>query len=621
MREFRQRFHLLLLLTAGLLCVPVISVCQQRLNTLKKEHDLAVQADVSKLSPAMAFTTGALGAFRGLIADILFLRLQLLQDQDKHFEINELGHLILMLQPDMPEAITFLAWNMAYNISVKFSSYEDRWRWVQRGIELIRDEGLRYNPTSPEVLHQLGWIYQHKVGQILDDANNYYKGQLAIQMIQCLGPSPRYEWEDLATVPQTEDELRKMLGERWLRKLFFPQEEKVSDDQWRKFLQNLPLRLSEFPKEWRMGLQKHEFAKPFLSFLKKLRNRSPDEVMAMLPELFLAAGKVSPFYQILAKNNLDYQRLKRQFRTVDRDHPYGSFPEKLKTELGDLAELIEKHLRVCWLMEVYKIDPRFMKKVIDDVAYLDIRLPETHAIYWAERGLEYAPKNVKLRRMVLQSLAKASRWGQLRSITPEGEAVVMPNFDSIGGYVKKFREYHETSSGFKSGYENFLIDSIVVCWVWGEEERAQYWFDHLKKERLPGYSSYKDKSLEDFVLDKAAEDINDKSQKQVSSLLTGLARQYLEALVFGENHRAKILWRHFTRIYQRYYESVKGQRQRERRRIFSKDDILVSTKIYMLQTARTPSLYRRIMAVGPDLEKYFQHKKNLVQPQPAPRRK
>src|SRR2546426_7953234 len=34
----------------------------------------------------------------------------------------------------------YQAWNMAFNISVKFRDPADRWRWVSRGIELLRDE-------------------------------------------------------------------------------------------------------------------------------------------------------------------------------------------------------------------------------------------------------------------------------------------------------------------------------------------------------------------------------------------------------------------------------------------------------------------------------------------------
>jgi hypothetical protein len=78
---------------------------------------------------------------------------------------------------------------MAYNISVKFSEPADRWRWVSRGMELIRDEGIRYNPHETLLYHELAWHYQHKMGQNLDDAHWYYKQQWAEEMEAVLGTS------------------------------------------------------------------------------------------------------------------------------------------------------------------------------------------------------------------------------------------------------------------------------------------------------------------------------------------------------------------------------------------------------------------------------------------------
>ena len=77
---------------------------------------------------------------------------------------------------------------MAYNISVKFKDFPDRWRWVERGIELLRDDGLRYNPDDILIHRELAWFFQHKMGQNLDDANVYYKQQWAAEMAPFFGP-------------------------------------------------------------------------------------------------------------------------------------------------------------------------------------------------------------------------------------------------------------------------------------------------------------------------------------------------------------------------------------------------------------------------------------------------
>ena len=120
----------------------------------------------------LAFTTVALGGFRGLISNALWIRANDLQDEDKFFEMAQLADWITKLEPHFVQVWLVQAWNMAYNISVKFNDSADRWRWVQRGIELLRDEGLRYNPNETLIYRELAWFFQHKMGANLDDAQH-----------------------------------------------------------------------------------------------------------------------------------------------------------------------------------------------------------------------------------------------------------------------------------------------------------------------------------------------------------------------------------------------------------------------------------------------------------------
>jgi len=135
-----------------------------------------------------------------------------MKEDGNYFEMVQLASWIVKLQPRFTGATAYLAWNMAYNVSVTFNSFEDRWRWVQRGIELIRDEALLYNPGDPELFKELGWIYQHKLGQEMDDAQKFYKLQLARQVVEVLGDYP-VDWEIWADTPVDEDVLRERLGE------------------------------------------------------------------------------------------------------------------------------------------------------------------------------------------------------------------------------------------------------------------------------------------------------------------------------------------------------------------------------------------------------------------------
>jgi len=202
---------LLLVLMAGLGLG--IGTIQDRMNNIRRTAKLTETAPLRNAPPMVAFTTVALGGFRGLVADWLWLRLTRLQDQGSYFEMVQLASWIVKLQPRFTGAAAFLAWNMAYNVSVSFTSFEDRWRWVRKGIELIRDEALDYNPGDPELYKELAWVYHHKLGAYMDDANRYYKQELAKEMIRVFGEYPP-DWNALAAAPLTEGELRRSLADK-----------------------------------------------------------------------------------------------------------------------------------------------------------------------------------------------------------------------------------------------------------------------------------------------------------------------------------------------------------------------------------------------------------------------
>jgi len=198
---------------AVIIIIPLIigiSFVQAKINGIKERDKLTDTEIIKNAPPVVAFVTVALGSFRGLLADILWLRTNALQEQGQYFEMVQLASWITKLQPRFTGGTAFLAWNMAYNISVTCSSFEDRWRWVRKGIELIRDEALVYNPADPVLYKELGWIYQHKIGNMMDDAHQYYKNRMAIEMMAVFGKAEA-DWEALAAAPKTEKELSEML--------------------------------------------------------------------------------------------------------------------------------------------------------------------------------------------------------------------------------------------------------------------------------------------------------------------------------------------------------------------------------------------------------------------------
>lgn len=156
--------------------------------------------------PVVVFSVLALGGFRGLIADALWLRATKLQQDGKIFELVQLADWITKLEPRFTQVWSFHAWNLAYNVSVMLNEPSDRWRWVQEGVSMLRDRALIYNPGDAQLYWDLGWLYQHKIGQTLDQAHFYYKKELVLLMEPLLKDgSPNYE--ALANAPHDINDL------------------------------------------------------------------------------------------------------------------------------------------------------------------------------------------------------------------------------------------------------------------------------------------------------------------------------------------------------------------------------------------------------------------------------
>lgn len=140
------------------------------------------------IPPALTFVIVGLGGFRGIVAEVLWFRANRLQDEGRFLELVQLADWITMLDPHAAEAWVYNAWNLAYNISIMMIRDEDRLRWVESGIALLRDEGLRFNPREARLYRELAWLYQNKVGDHLDQAHLTYKFALAQKMSPLLHP-------------------------------------------------------------------------------------------------------------------------------------------------------------------------------------------------------------------------------------------------------------------------------------------------------------------------------------------------------------------------------------------------------------------------------------------------
>lgn len=211
MSKFKALLFFTTLLLISALLLIAINQTQRKLDHSIRQNNLYFTGQIYNAPPIVVFTTVALGSFRGLLADALWFRSSSLQEDGNYFEMKQLADWITELQPRFSGATAYLAWNMAYNISVTCSDREDRWRWIQAGIELIRNKAIVYNPSDPLLYKELGWIFQHKMGNVLDDYNLYYKNRLAIEMEQVFGTNP--DWQLLASAPRDNEDLLRLIPE------------------------------------------------------------------------------------------------------------------------------------------------------------------------------------------------------------------------------------------------------------------------------------------------------------------------------------------------------------------------------------------------------------------------
>jgi len=206
----KTRIYKMALVGLAVLLLCVSSQMQNWLNQERAELGLTVLPPLQNAPPLLAFTTVALGGLRGLIANALWMRMNDLQNDDKYFEMVQLADWCTALEPHFTQVWTEQAWNMAYNVSVKFKNPEDRWHWVERGIRLLRDRGIPLNPDAALLYRDLSWLFQHKMGQNLDDAHMTYKLRWAQEMQNVLGGRPDIEALEHPKTAEEKERARKL---------------------------------------------------------------------------------------------------------------------------------------------------------------------------------------------------------------------------------------------------------------------------------------------------------------------------------------------------------------------------------------------------------------------------
>ncbi len=428
------------------------------INSQRQQLKLISNEPLENAPPSLAFATVAMGAFRGLVVDILWLRAERLKEEGQFFDARQLAEWITKLQPRFAAVWDFQSWNMAYNISVAIpeTQPEERWRWVKNGYELLRDQGIELNPRSILLYRQLAFIFQHKIGAVSDDAHEYYKLQLALAMEPLLDSADNDYFRALVRAPA----------------------------QWRDIQDDPDVRplIAALGSADKAFADHEDFVNNYLS-LRQNPGRSPS-----------AFNVIDDFRGTAALKKLDI------------------------------------FAKACHLRRTWKLDPVLMRELNETYGPVDLedpnrnmpldwRHPDSHAIYWAVKGLRIAGKKgvqgtgearysideINTDRIVYHSLQNLFRAGKIhiwdvevevpspdspRPVLKKAKQIFLrPDlrmFEPYNRHILKIIEKYSDPNGISPnshqiGHRNMLKNAVLSFYQAGHEHQARKIYDQLKE--------------------------------------------------------------------------------------------------------------------------------------------
>lgn len=501
-------------------------------------HKLVYADSAEQGDPPQVAAGIAMGAFRGIFVNYLWMRANTLKEEGKYYEAIDLAKTITRLQPRFPKVWAFHAWNLAYNISVVTQTPQERWNWVQAGIRLLRDQGIPANDNDLLLHKELAWIYLHKIQGYMDDAQRYYKAQLAREWTIVMGKPPTRPLGGMDT-----DAAKRLYVDRWIRPIA-----------------DAPDKLDQV------------YALDPL--VRELVTRIKSDAGLELDKSFLERVEIiSSVYATARQTNL----------TAQLDDPLARI--MLDDKYAGAGTLLLKHVRKRVLIDEYHMEPERMIRFTLKFGPLDWRHPAAHALYWAARGVEEAGTRVtkdnradfdfvNTDRLVIQAVQELFRTGLLfYDIANPMLYVTLPNADFLDSY-SMYREEALTRGGvfgdrarsrneYSAGQENFYRDAIRFLYRRGDIAKAEKYYRELRTapwlnthmSELPYKLSL---PLAEFVVKEITDDERVTSPQVALQEISGaLEAAYVEGLL-GGNTQVFDSNMQYAQLFHREYQQTQG---------------------------------------------------------------
>ena len=134
-----------------------------KLARLRTAYGLA-QANLGAVDPTSETMRLATLGLKNVAVTLLWDRVNHYKKVEDWTNLSAALEQMTKLQPNFYSVWDFQAHNLSYNISVEFDDYHDRYAWVMKGIEFLR-QGITLNQRDPRLLGRMGWFIGHKIGK------------------------------------------------------------------------------------------------------------------------------------------------------------------------------------------------------------------------------------------------------------------------------------------------------------------------------------------------------------------------------------------------------------------------------------------------------------------------
>ncbi len=499
-----KRDTVIQLAAAGVLVVAATASGVLMPSMITKSEKYALKytdVSVDGAPPIVAIGT-AIGALRGLIVDFLWIKVQIMKDRGQLFEVMADSELITKLQPRFAAVWGFHGHNMAYNVSVATQTEQQRWEWVQAGIRLVRNEGLRYNPNDVELHKELAFWFAHKIEGYSDDAHLYYKYKLCQEWHGLLGEPPA-AWDDRTG---------------WIKRIADAPDTLTEAEKRTPGVKDLVDRVRA---DFGAFTARTEF-KLDSDFLRRYQ-----EWVSLTRQSFIAREMEAA---------ASYAQDDARFRAFDEIASDPSMQEQWDTLIA--------HVRKRVLLDEYNMSPQKMYEYTRDLGPIDWRSGHAHALYFARLGSERGDRrgmwedniyrvlnNDRLQIQAMQGLARRGRiffdpyGGELpaRMAEPVWVDTIFEEFNRL--YAKHFNTRGAGGESFINFLKHFMSSAVRESFREGKKERADMILKRLD-ELFGMQSDWQNpefqRPLEAFVMDEIRGEYNHQPELAPSDAIAAL---------------------------------------------------------------------------------------------------